>query len=152
MLVITRDYLKFKRTFFLNNLFKLKNPPVWYGLMFLSQQLKRNVIITNKNSIKVKKNQDSRKIQNSMELYSSAHSSSQNENIVNTSKKFQKKKILNFSPRAVLYMKSYVFLKYFLNCSSYQILRCAMLYTWHGVRKYWLSMQSNFNESTNNFP
>ena len=59
--------------------------------MFLSQQLKRNVIITNKNSIKVKKNQDSRKIQNSMELYSSAHSSSQNENIVNTSKKFQKK-------------------------------------------------------------
>ena len=59
--------------------------------MFLSQQLKRNVIITNKNSIKVKKNQDSRKIQNSMELYSSAHSSSQNENIVNASKKFQKK-------------------------------------------------------------
>ena len=32
MLVITRDYLEFKRTFFLNNLFKQDNPAAWYGL------------------------------------------------------------------------------------------------------------------------
>ena len=32
MLVIIRDYLEFKRTFFLNNLFKLNNPASWYGL------------------------------------------------------------------------------------------------------------------------
>ena len=31
MLVTTRDYLEFKRTF-LNNLFKLDNPAAWYGL------------------------------------------------------------------------------------------------------------------------
>ena len=53
---------------------------------------------------------------------------------------------MNFSPRAVLYMKSYLFLKYFVNGSSYQILRCAMLYPWLGVRKYWLSMLSSLNQ------
>ena len=42
---------------------------------------------------------------------------------------------MNFSPRTVLYLKSWVFLKYSIIGSSYQILRCAMLYPWPGVRK-----------------
>ena len=53
---------------------------------------------------------------------------------------------MNFSIRAVLYMKSWVFLKYFVNDSSYQILRCEMLFPWPGVRKYWLSMLISFNQ------
>ena len=40
-----------------------------------------------------------------------------------------------FCPGAVLYIRSYVFLKYFVKASSYQILRCAMLYPWPRVRK-----------------
>ena len=42
---------------------------------------------------------------------------------------------LNFLPRILLYMKFQVFLKVFANGSSYQILKCAMLYVRPGVRK-----------------
>ena len=41
---------------------------------------------------------------------------------------------LHFSNRAILYMKSYVFLKYRVNGCSYHILRWAMLYAWPGVK------------------
>ena len=43
-------------------------------------------------------------------------------------------------------MKSDVFLKYFVNGSNYQILKCAMFYPCPGVRKYWLSMLNNFDQ------
>ena len=55
-------------------------------------------------------------------------------------------------------MKSYIFLKYYINGSSYKVLRCVIVYTWHGVRKSWLCMLSSFKQCcvidssvTNNF-
>ena len=63
--------------------------------MFLSQQIKRNVIITNKNC-KYKLTDELpngvRKSQNSIELLSSVQSSFQNENTVKTSKNLLKTK------------------------------------------------------------
>ena len=57
--------------------------------MFLSQQVKQNVIITNKNvkcqlTDKLQNDIRLRKSQNSIKLLSIVQSSSQNENIVNT--------------------------------------------------------------------
>ena len=54
--------------------------------MFLSQNVKQNLIITNKNC-KYELTDELPKSQNSMELESSVESSSQNENVANTSKK-----------------------------------------------------------------
>ena len=63
--------------------------------MFLSQQIKRNMVIANKNgkydlTDKLPKNLRLTKSQNSMQLQSSVQSSSQSKNIVNTSKNLLK--------------------------------------------------------------
>ena len=70
--------------------------------MFLSPQMKRSVIISNKHSIyelpndlrlRILRNYEiSRKCQNFIKLLPSAQSSSQNQNFVNTSKKHLKKR------------------------------------------------------------
>ena len=58
--------------------------------MFLSQQVKRNVIITNNGKYELTEElqKDVRLFQESIKLEPCVQSSSQNENIVNTSEKF----------------------------------------------------------------
>ena len=121
--------------------------------MFLSQHVKRNVIITSKmvNTSWLTRSQmmwDWRKFQNSMELKCSVQSSSQNENIVNTSKNLLKTSTFPLDQYFTWNLKffSYIFHTFFFNGSSYQILRCAMLYPWPRVKKCWLSVIIHFKQ------
>ena len=89
----------------------------WEFLMFyqffLSAQVKRSMIISNKPGYQI--------TELPMELYSSAQSSSQNENVANTSKRLLENRNWTFPVSALFQMKTRIFLKYFVrSCSTLQ--------------------------------
>ena len=89
----------------------------WEFLMFyqffLSAQVKRSMIISNKPGYQI--------TELPMELYSSAQSSSQNENVANTSKRLLENRNWTFPVSALFQMKTRIFLKYFIrSCSTLQ--------------------------------